>query len=399
MFEEKINQIRDLSKCLFLGADIHKNNHTFVALNNLEQQIGQCFTTDSNGDLRKLKDWIEKLKIQFNGQAILGLEDSSGNGEIISKFLAGNDYQIFDINPILTAQRRKRTIHQDKSDPGDALLIAKTLISELDKLPQVKITEQTQTAKELKGTIDDYDALVKTQTQCKNQLHRLLYQCYGNKYRQMFKNVFSQKALRFWLEETSKNNERAHTSLDSKNSKNCSELTVEPPQLEHIKRLRIKQKVEQLIFIKERLKCLVEIMEQLFSYLPYQNLLTLDGCGILLASRIVGEIKDINKFRDSSKLAKYAGLAPRESSSGQIKKHKRSKFGNRQLNKALYKVALSQIGGCRNAKAMNYYHKKIKEGKSKKRALKSLVRRNVDIVYAMMRDGSTYDVDYKKILT
>jgi len=387
MFKAKINQINDLSKCLFLGADIHKNNHTFVALNNLGQQIGQCAVTDNYQDLAKLKDWLEKLKVKFNSQTILGLEDSSGNGEAVSRFLVNNGYLVFDINPVLTAQRRKRTIHQDKSDSGDALLIAKTLISELGSLPQVKITKQTQLAKELKGLVDDYEALIKNQTQYKNQLHCLLYQYYGNPYRQMFKNVFSQKALKFWLKKGEAK------SLDPEKD---SGLTAIPPQLKYIKELRIKQKTEQILLIQQRLKCLTKIMQELLADLPYQNLLTLDGCGLLTTARIIGEIKDINQFKNSSGLAKYAGLAPREDSSGQTRKHRGSKFGNRQLNKAFYQLALSQIGRCSNTKAASYYHGKIKEGKSKKRALKSLVRRNVDIVYAMMKDGSTYDINYCK---
>jgi transposase len=396
MFQEKINQIKDLSNCLFLGADIHKNNHTFVAVNNLGQQIGQCFTTDSKADLNKLKKWIDGLKNQFKSRAILGLEDSSGNGEKVSNFLVNNNYQVFDINPTLTAQRRKRTIHRDKSDLGDALLVAKTLISELDELPLVRITKAIQIAQELKGTVDDYDALVKNQTQCKNQLHRLFYRYYGGRYRQMFKDPFSQKALRFWLSKGSKCNEGRYINLDPEH---CSRLTVETPQLEDIKKLRIEQKIKQIIFIKEQLKYLTKIMKRLFSWLPYQNLLSLDGCGIKITSRIVGEIKDINRFKNSSKLAKYAGLAPQENSSGLTKKHRKSKFGNRQLNNAFYRIALSQIGQYPNIKAKDYYNKKIKEGKTKKRALKSLVRRNVDIVYAMMKNKSTYDINYRKILT
>ena len=396
MLKNKIDQVRNLSNYLFLGADIHKNNHTFVALNNLGQRVGQCFTTDSVGDLKELDSWIKELKVRFSCQVILGLEDSSGNGERISKFLVGNNYQVFDINPVLTAQRRKRTIHQDKSDLEDALLIAKTLVNELDSLPRVKVSEQIEIAKNLKGVVADYGSLVKDQTRIKNQLHRLLYQRYGSNYQKKFSDPFSKKALSFWLKETSRQREGPPTSLDPKDN---SGLTVAPSQLKDTKKKRIRQKVIQLIFIKEQLKELTKIMEGLFSWLPYQNLITLDGCGLLTTSKIVGEIQDISKFSSSDKLAKYAGLAPQENSSGRTQRHRKSKFGNRQLNKAFYQIALSQIGRSSNTKALNYYRKKTKEGKNKKRALKSLARRNVDIVYAMMRDGSDYDPDYKKKLT
>lgn len=394
MFREKlITSSEDLSQCLFLGADIHQNNHTFVALDSLQQEVGQCLTTDSGEDLKRLRDWIEQLKVEFKSRkVILGLEDSNGNGEKLSRFLSTCGYVMFAINPVLTAQRRRRTVHQDKSDRGDALLIAQTLISEMKELPLIRVTEQIQKARALKGIGDDHDSLVKSQTQAKNQLHRLLYQEYGAQYRRMFKSAFSQKALEYWLKDSSNQKERDYASLDPGNP----ELTVEPSQIKNIRKLRIRQKVEQLMFLNKQLKGLRKIMEQLFLSLPYHNLLTLDGCGILLASRIVGEIKDIDNFASSSKLAKYSGLAPREHSSGRFKKQRRSKFGNRHLNKAFYRIALSQIGACSNPKAVAYYHRKIQEGMSKKRALKSLIRRNVDIVYAMMRDKTEYDPDYLK---
>lgn len=387
MFKSNIIQTKDLSHSLFLGADIHKNNHTFVALNNLEQKVGQCLVTDE--ELEKLRAWIEELKDSFEDQVILGLEDNNGNGRLISGFLVGCGYPVYGINPCLTAQRRKRTIHQDKSDAEDALLVAKTLISELDNLSQVKITRETETANQLKGIVDDYDSLVKNQTQIKNQLHKVLYQEYGAEYHRLFKDPFSQKALRYWLNQ----NEGAYKdSLDLRNPR----LAVAPPQLKNIRKSRIRQKVKYLMFIQEQLKDLTGIIKKLFFLLPYQNLLTLPGCGILLGSRVVSEIKDISRFENSSKLARYAGISPQENSSGQSKKHKRSRFGNRQLNKAFYRISLSQIGGHKNTKAASYYQRKIKEGKSKKRALKSLVRRNVNIVFAMMRDKSQYDINYKR---
>lgn len=382
MFKANTLPNKDMSNYLFLGADIHRNNHTFLALNHLQQRVGQCLTTDSKEDLNSLRDWIEELKNNFESQVILGLEDSNGNGETVARFLISCGYQVYGVNPCLTAQRRERTIHQDKSDEKDALLVTRTLISELDNLPQIKINEQIQRAEGLKGVVDDYDALVKTQTQLKNQLHKVLYQEYGTEYHRLFKDPFSKKALKYWLNQ----NERDYKSLDPDFG-----LAVISSQLENIRKLRIKQKVEQLIFLKERIKYLVRIMKELFLHLPYQNLLTLPGCGILLASRIVAEIKDINKFDSSSKLAKYSGISPRENSSGQSKKYKRSKSGNRQLNKAFYRIALSQIGNrSKNNQFIDYYKKKIKEGKSKKQALRLLARKNVDIIYAMMRDNTNY---------
>lgn len=387
MFKTKTKEsVKDLSGCLFLGGDIHKNNHTFVALNATQQKVGECRVTDRPEDLKKFKLWIEKLKKEHGQKVALGLEDSSGNGEVLAKYLTLEGYEVRDINPSLTARRRRKTAHRDKSDKKDALLIAKTLISEYDKLPRVKVTGRRELAKALKGLIDDYDQLTKERTRLKNQLHRLLYREHGPSYKKKFKTTFSKKALSFFLK-TAKQKERACFSLDPDNSG----LTAGLSHLKHIRGLRITQKIESFLLIKERSKRLKKEMKSLLHLLNRSNLLTLDGCGILVASRLVGEIKDIKRFRSSAKLAKHSGLAPREFSSGRSKKHKSSKWGNRQLNKCFYRIALSQIGACKNKAAVSYYEKKKKEGKSKRYALKLLARRNVDIVFAMMRDNTEYE--------
>lgn len=386
MFKTKTT-IKDLSNYLFLGGDIHKNNHTFVALNPIQQKVGECEVTDNPEDLQRFKTWIEKLKQEFGQKVALGLEDSSGNGEALSKFLTKQGYEVCDINPSLTARRRKREPHQDKSDSKDALLIAKTLISEFESLPRVKVTSRKELAKALKGLIDDHDLLVKQRTRLKNQLHQLLYQKYGPSYKKKFRTTFSKKALSFWIKDQDK--EGACKNLDPKHVG----LTAAPSLLKNIRKLRIKQKAGVLLLTEEKIKILKKKMKTAIELLDHRNLLTLDGCGILVVSRLVGEVKDIKRFATSSKLAKHAGLAPMEYSSGKSKNHRNSRWGNRQLNKVFYRIALSQIGVCKNEAAVNYYEKKLKEGKSKSYALKLLARRNVDIVFAMMRDNSDYDLE------
>jgi len=381
MFKGNTQGVKDMANCLFFGADIHKNNHTFAALDGFQQLIGQCFTSDSKEDLDKLRNWIEEIK--GTRRVVIGLEDVNGHGQVISRFLFNAGYPVYEINPSLVAQRRIRTAHRDKSDEKDALLIAKVLIAEINNLSEIRVNSRIEGAKHLKGLSNDYDGLVKNQTRMKNKLHKLLYQEYGIEYQKMFKGSFSMKALKYWIE----NNERAYPSLDS----DCSEVTVELSHLDNIRKTRIRQKAEELLFIREHLKDLSKLMELML--VSYENLLTLPGCGVILAARIVGEIQDIDKFSSSSKLAKYAGVSPREVSSGQKVRHRTSKTGNRQLNKAFYRIALSQITKrADNVVAIEYYKKKISEGKSKKRALKSLIRKNVDICYAMMKSGEEYDI-------
>ena len=118
------------------------------------------------------------------------------------------------------------------------------------------------------------------------------------------------------------------------------------------------------------------------------NLVTLSGAGITTASKIVSAVKGIGRFTNIRQFVKYAGIAPVERQSGKTRKHKQAKGGNRQLNTAIYTIALTQMR-C-ESKAKVYFQKKIAEGKTKKHALRCLMKRVACIVYGMMKGGEVY---------
>ncbi|MBU4369826.1 transposase, partial [Patescibacteria group bacterium] len=87
---------------------------------------------------------------------------------------------------------------------------------------------------------------------------------------------------------------------------------------------------------------------------------------------------------------KYAGLCPKEKSSGKSRKHLKSQSGNRRLNKAVHRIALSQIGRYGSQYAKEYFQRKISEGKTKTQALRCLKRRLCDIIYMMLKYRTEY---------
>src|SRR4030066_1679533 len=117
---------------------------------------------------------------------------------------------------------------------------------------------------------------------------------------------------------------------------------------------------------------------------------TAPGCGFTIAGKIVGEIRDINRFHSPGALAKYAGCAPRECSSGKTQRHRKTRSGNRRLNCAFHRMALSQISRMGNEKARVYFKRKISEGKSKSQALVCLRRQMVNIVWMMLKHKTVY---------
>lgn len=127
---------------------------------------------------------------------------------------------------------------------------------------------------------------------------------------------------------------------------------------------------------------------------------TIPGVDTITAAGLVAFIGDINRFSNVNKLAKFAGLAPVNFSSAGKGKDRKSKQGNRELYSTLYFLAVQQIqiskkGLPRNPVFLDYYLRKVKEGKTKVQALLCVMRRLSNIIYGMMKNNTEYRLPEK----
>jgi transposase len=161
------------------------------------------------------------------------------------------------------------------------------------------------------------------------------------------------------------------------------------PPVADMDRKHIKRLIERLKVYNEQIEEIEDELEKL-AHEHYSYLLTYPGCGIVTASKFVAFIKDIKRFQNEKRLARYSGIAPRKNESGKTKRNVSSTRGHSALRRAFKTVALSQIGRRGNQRAKEYFRKKIKEGKTKKEALKCLMRQNVKIVFRIMKEQRPY---------
>ena len=81
------------------------------------------------------------------------------------------------------------------------------------------------------------------------------------------------------------------------------------------------------------------------------TLLTRPGIGVLTAAKLLGETADITRFRNKDAYARHTGTAPLPVWSGNRTRHRHARTGNRQLNCAIHRIAVTQ-GRCHpNARA------------------------------------------------
>jgi transposase len=112
------------------------------------------------------------------------------------------------------------------------------------------------------------------------------------------------------------------------------------------------------------------------------GLLDLYGLGPVSAARILGDVGGVARFASRARFASWNGTAPLDASSGDQKRHRLSRAGNRRINRALHIMAIVQIRHDTEGRA--YFRRRIAAGKTKMEALRALKRRLSDVVYRQL---------------
>ena len=347
-----------------MGVDVHKDTHTAVGLSPFGEKIFEMTISNEESDFVSL---VEKAQGEADRNGLVvsfGLEDVHSWGERLSGFLAESGLPTVAVAPILVDHLRRNTTHPEKSDSLDAKGVAEVMIRKIDTLPAYILTDEVKKAKQIREISLEREWLVKERARLKNQLHILLHRIHNSAYATLFKNPFSMKALNHWKRSI-------------------------PKGTDVILVRRMKRAVKRLLDLRIEIKEIEKELKMLIDAGGY-TLHTASGCGAVIAADIIGEIGDINRFHSPGSLAKYAGCAPREQSSGKTKRWKKTRSGNRRLNRAFHRMALSQISRMGNEKARTYFQKKVSEGKSKQQALVCLRRQMVNIVWMMMKHKTEY---------
>lgn len=121
------------------------------------------------------------------------------------------------------------------------------------------------------------------------------------------------------------------------------------------------------------------------------SLIAIPGCGAITAAKILGETAGVDRFRSKDAYARHNGTAPMPVWSSNRARHRLSRTGNRQLNAALHRIALTQAHWHEPAKQMMKRRKA--GGDSGMEALRVLKRRLSDVVYAALRTDLAASVE------
>jgi transposase len=195
---------------------------------------------------------------------------------------------------------------------------------------------------------------------------------------------------------------RIETWLKNRKVKGAAELArtaVEAAQSQHTalpgERLAasmVARLAKAVIALEEEIAELDALIESRFHEHPHAEVIrSMPGMGATLGATFIAATGgDMEVFGTSDRLAAFAGLAPVPRDSGRVSGNmRRPRRYHRGLLRAFYLSAMASLRSCPASRA--YYERKRAEGKGHKQAVLSLARRRANVLWAMIRDGASYD--------
>ena len=144
--------------------------------------------------------------------------------------------------------------------------------------------------------------------------------------------------------------------------------------------------------IKEDINCLVKENTDVKQVID--RITTIPGVGELTAVIVLAETNGFELIRNKSQLSSYAGLDVKEKQSGTSVKGKPriSKKGNRNLRKSMHLPALTVVKWDDNFRAI--YARLVSKHGIKMKALVSIQRKILELIYILFKNETIYDKDY-----
>lgn len=332
---------------IVIGLDVHKQSVTAVAVDEAGRPLAERLIVVGSDELL---GWAAEL----DGERLWAVEDCRQLTGWLERQLLSVGEDLVRVPPKLTVPERRAGRTRGKSDPIDALAIARAALREPD-LSRPRADERVY--REIKLLVDHRDDLV-------DQRRRI------------------QQRLRWHLHHLDPTYEVPLRMLSRAS------------HLERVGRWLARREQELQVRIAREFVSTIRTLNRTITELDHEleqrtlavapRLLELPGCAAVTASKLLAEIGPVDRFKSDAQLARHAGVAPLEASSGKSQRHRLDRGGNRQLNAALYRIAITQARY--HAPARDYLERKRSEGKSKREALRCLKRLLIRVVFNTLKN-------------
>lgn len=351
---------------IVIGTDTHKATHTCGAVfAGTGQLAGELTAPARKSGFAELLGWGEEL----DSERIWAIEDCRHVSGSFERYLVASGERVVRVPPKLMGVARRGERTRGKSDPIDALAVARAALREgPESLPAAHLDEA---ALEVKLLLDHRENLVRARAEDQQRLRWHLHDLWPEL--ELPAGCLDRIV---WLDRVARKLSRAEQGA------------------------RVRVSRELVRTIREQTRRAAELEREIGAMVRSQapQLLELPGCGTLTAAKLLAETAGAERFATDAKLARVAGVAPIPASSGARVRHRLDRGGNRQLNCALHRIAVTQ--GRVHPPAREYLARKQAEGKSRIEAIRCLKRHLARRVWRLLThpeiDHSMSNPDLKR---
>jgi transposase len=344
---------------IVIGVDTHKRSHTIVALDAITGAArGQLTIPASDeGTLDALR-----YAAALDEERVWAVEDCRHVSSRLERGLVAHGDRVVRVAPGLTESSRRAVRTPGKSDPIDATAIARAALREgLDTLP---VAFLDQRAHEIRVLTDYRDQLINERVRLVNRLRWHLVQIAPE------------------LEARIRPAGLIGPRIRANVTRGIARLPRSP-------QARVAKLIHKRIcdIYREETELLAELNALIATHCP--QLLDEHGCGTVTAAIIIGHTAGAKRFPTDACFARHAGTAPIPANSGNTKRHRLHRGGDRQLNRALHIIALSRARTDPTTRA--YLDRRHAEGKTKKEAIRCLKRHLARRIWRVLYSATPAD--------
>ena len=334
---------------IVIGIDAHKRSHTAVAVDGgTGQHVAETTVVADDLGHQKLLAWATKL----DAERRWAIEDCRNVSRRLEASLLRAGELVCRVPPKMMAGQRDAARSFGKSDPIDALAVAHAAL----RRPDLPVARLAGPEREIALLLDHRSNLVVERTRHASRLRWLVHEL----------DPALNPAAR------SLDIARVVDRLRRKLS------ALEPTVLRRVA-LELLTRIREL---NTQIRQLERDLGQLVR-LHAAPLLAVPGVGVINAARLLAEVAGIDRFKTDAQLAKFAGVAPLEASSGRTVRHRLNRSGNRQANAAVHIIALTQAR--MHPPARDYVARRRAEGKTGREALRALKRHIIRVLFRLLK--------------
>jgi len=335
-----------------MGCDPHLDTISAAIVDEIGRELAAVTVPNSPVGWCRLAELANEFEV-----VQVGIEGASGYGVSLTRILDGLGFEVREIPTRLTAERRKAE-GRSKTDPGDARTIARAAAAgeghRWADTPETEIIRILTVRRE---------QLVAQQTADINQLRAFVTELDPERSAGASR-LRSPKAIhRFVIFEIDDPSRYQQTLLDV-----------------------IGQIAETCIGRIEQISQLETQMQEALPAAGHALIERFKGCGLITACQILAEIAGVDGFATDAKFAAWSGSAPLDASSGRQQFHRLNRSGNRQVNRALHTIVVTQLRQGGDAADFASRHNPGNKKALRKRTIRAAKRHVARQVWKTLRD-------------